>query len=367
MKNKKIIIAGGSGFIGQSLIKYFGKENEIIILGRQSGDNASNSYNTNQITSKDGYNVQYIKWDGKNLDPAWTNSIDGSDLVINLAGKSVNCRYHKKQKKEIIESRVNATSVIGEAIHNAKRKPSLWINAASATIYKNSTDKTNDEFTGIISDLKKDNMPANFIDTIRYWKNKIITGILHGKNSIAYKELDLDFSIQVCKAWEKVFFEQSSPGTRKIALRAAITLGDGGVIVPYFNLSRFGLGGKHGNGKQMYSWVHAEDVARMIEWLFDKKDAEGIYNCAAPNPVTNDQFMSAMRKATGHKFGLPAPAVLLEMGAFLIRTETELMLKSRWVLPTRAMKEGFEFRYPALEKALQEIVSKTGRKKYRLF
>lgn len=367
MKNNKIIIAGGSGFIGQSLIKYFGKENEIIILGRQSGDNTGNSYNTNQITKKDGYNAEYIKWDGKNLDPEWTDSIDGSDLVINLAGKSVNCRYHKKQKKEIIESRVNATSAIGKAIHNARNKPSLWINAASATIYKNSTDKPNDEFTGIISDLKKDNMPANFFDTLRYWKNKVIRGILHGKNSIAYKELDLDFSIQVCKTWEKIFFEQSTPGTRKIALRAAITLGEGGVMVPYFNLCKTGLGGRHGNGKQMYSWVHADDLARMIEWLFDKKDTEGIYNCAAPNPVTNDQFMSAMRKATENKWGLPAPALLLEIGAFLIRTETELMLKSRWVLPARAMKEGFEFRYPVLEKALQEIVSKTKRKKYHLF
>jgi uncharacterized protein len=150
-------------------------------------------------------------------------------------------------------------------------------------------------------------------------------------------------------------------------LRTAITLGDGGVLIPYFNLCKLGLGGKHGNGKQMYSWVHAADLAGMIEWLFDKTNTEGIYNCAAPNPVTNDQFMSTLRKTTGHKFGLPAPALLLEAGAFLIRTETELMLKSRWVLPARAIKEGFEFKYPVLEKAMEEIISGTEKKKYHLF
>jgi len=367
MKNKKIIIAGGSGFIGQALIKYFGRDNEIISLGRQSGDNHKNLYSQRLIRANDDYNVYYVKWDAKNTGAEWSKEIDGADLVLNLAGKSVNCRYHKKQKKEIIDSRVNATEAIGHAIRKALVKPTLWINAASATIYQNSADKSNDEFTGIISERKKDNMPFNTIDTLRGMKNKFFARLLHGKNSIAYKETDLDFSVQVCKLWENSFFNQKTPGTRKIAMRTAITLGEGGVITPYFTLCKFGLGGKHGNGQQMYTWVHIEDVARMIEWLFENKDAEGIYNCAAPDVVSNNSFMKTLRQTTGHHFGLPAYTWMLEAGAFVIGTETELMLKSRWVVPARAMKEGFGFKYKFLKEALEDIVKNTARNKYHLF
>jgi uncharacterized protein len=367
MKNKKIIITGGTGFIGQALANYFGKENELVILGRQSGDTHKNLYTQKLLTSADGYNLCYVKWNGKDVDENWSKEIDGADLIINLAGKSVNCRYHKKQKQEIFDSRTKATKAIGEAIRNAKQPPFLWINAASSTIYQNSLTKPNDEFTGIVSDWKKDNMPYNLIDHLRYNKDRLFAGLFHGKNSIAYKELNLDFSVQVCKLWEKTFFEQDTPGTRKIALRTAITLGKGGVITPYLNLCKFGLGGKHGNGRQMFSWVHAEDLARMIEWLYENKKTEGVYNCVAPNVVSNYSFMKTLRQVTGHKIGLPATTWMLEAGAFLIGTETELMLKSRWVIPARAMQEGFSFKYPILESALKEIVTGLPRKKYHLF
>ncbi|MGC4037152.1 MAG: DUF1731 domain-containing protein [Chitinophagaceae bacterium] len=367
MNNKKIIIAGGTGFIGQGLARYFGKENEIVILGRQSGDLHKNLYSSKLLSTNDGYNVRYVRWNSISKDINWMKEINGADLIINLAGKSVNCRYHRKQKKEIIDSRVNTTKAIGEAIRLTKVKPALWINAASATIYKNTIDKPNDENTGIISDLKKDNMPFNVVDSIRHKKNKIINAIRYGKNSDEYKKLDKDFSVEVCRIWEKTFFEELTPGTRKIALRTAITLGEGGVITPYFNLCKLGLGGKHGSGKQMYTWVHIEDVARMIEWLFEKKDAHGIYNCAAPNAVTNTDFMRTMRKTTGHRIGLPAFSWMLEFGAFLIGTETELMLKSRWVIPAKAIKEGFDFKYKNLDDALHDIVNNTARNKYHLF
>lgn len=362
MKNKKIIIAGGTGFIGQQLAKYFGRENEIVILGRQSGDMHKNSYHEKILTASDSYNLRYIKWDGENIEEDWFREIDGADLVINLAGKSVNCRYHKKQKQEIFDSRINTTKAIGDAIRKTKQSPALWINAASTTIYQNSLIAPNDEQTGVISDRKKDNMPYNLIDHLRYKKNRFIASLLHGKNSKAFKDLDLDFSVQVCKLWEKTFFEQQTLGTRKIALRTAITLGKGGVITPYVNLCRFGLGGKQGNGRQMFSWVHAEDIARMVEWLYKNEKAEGIYNCVAPNVVSNYSFMKTLRQVTGYKIGLPAATWMLEAGAFLIGTETELMLKSRWAVSAQAMKEGFVFKYPLLENALTQIITDLPRK-----
>jgi len=352
MKNLKIIIAGGTGFIGQGITNYFGKENEIIILGRRVKNHENNSYNNSLLSKADGYNVTYVNWNPAIVDDSWSQYFNGADLVINLAGKSVNCRYHKKQKKAIIESRVNATRSIGEAIRTVETKPKLWINAASATIYRNTFEGPQDEFNGIISDLKNDNMPYSFLDRIRYHKNKTVARIFHGKNSKEYSDTDLDFSVQVCKIWEQTFFEEITPGVRKVAMRTAITLGNGGVITPYLRLCKFGLGGKHGNGDQMFSWVHIEDVCRMIEWFWNNEQLQGIFNCAAPEPVTNKVFMEKLRKYCGVRFGLPAPAALLELGAFLIRTETELMLKSRWVVSTKAINQGFNFKYDTIDKAI---------------
>lgn len=367
MKHKKIIFAGGTGFLGQGLIKYFGKDNEIIVLSRLSGNDQKNLYSEELISAKDGFNVRYVKWDGETNENNWAKEVNGADLVVNLAGRSVNCRYHRRQRQEIFDSRIRSTKAIGRAIREANEPPTLWINAASSTIYKHTLDRPNDEATGIISDWKKDNMPYNFIDHVRYRKNKFIAGLAHGKNSTAYTELDFDFSVQVCKLWEKTFFEESTPSTRKVALRTAITLGEGGVIVPYLNLCKFGLGGKHGDGRQMFSWVHIEDVARMIEWIFEHEETNGIYNCVAPNAVSNFSFMKSLRKLTGNTVGFPAPAFLLEIGAFMIGTETELMLKSRWVLPGRAIDEGFEFRFKTLDDALKNIISSLPRRRYHLF
>lgn len=366
MTNKKIVIAGGSGFIGQGIAKYFGKGNDIVIIGRNAVHHDNNAYQSEHVTAADGYRVQYLTWDAHHLG-GWSKALEGADIVINLAGKSVNCRYHRKQKKVIVESRTNATSIIGEAIRSCIHPPKLWINAASATIYRNTFDRPNDEYNGIISEVKRENMPWSLLDRIRYRKNRFVAALLHGKNSSEYHSLDLDFSIQVCKQWEKTFFDQRTPFTRKVALRTAITLGKGGVITPYLNLCKFGLGGKHGSGKQMYSWVHIEDVCRMIEWMYENKEAEGVYNCVAPNAITNESFMQTLRKFTGHKVGLAAPAWLLELGAWLIGTETELMLKSRWVAPTRSLREGFVYRYDTVDKALNEIVSNLPRKAYHLF
>lgn len=327
MKKKKIIIAGGTGFIGQEMTKYFNHENEVIILTRQIQNEKTNRNNYTSLTSGDLENTHFVKWDGKTVGQ-WKNDLEGADLVINLAGKTVNCRYNEKNKKEIFDSRTDSVKAIGSAIRECKKPPLLWINASSATIYRHATDKPQDEYTGEFHD---------------------------------------DFSVQVCKLWEKTFFEQDTPSTRKIALRMAITIGPGGILIPYFNLLKFGLGGKQASGKQMYSWVHIEDTCRMIEWVFGKNEMNGIYNCCSPNPVTNEAFMKIFRRITGHKFGMPAFEWMLRMGAPIIGTEVELVLKSRWVLPTKILQSGFEFKYPKLADALTEIISKVPRKQYHLF
>ncbi len=327
MKNKKIIIAGGSGFIGQAMCNYFGEDNEIVILGRQTNETSGNAFGENNVDKKLQNKIRHAKWDGVSTD-GWAHEMNGADIVINMAGKSVNCHYTEKNKKEIFDSRTNSTKAIGLAIQQSTNPPKLWINAASATIYPHATDIPRDEsFTNFAS----------------------------------------DFSVQVCQLWEKTFYEQRTPFTRKIALRMAITLGEGGVMIPYFNLLKFGLGGHQGNGKQMYSWVHVEDTCRMIEWLTDHDELEGTFNCSSPYPITNKLFMHILRKVTGHKFGLPAYEWMLKIGAAIIGTETELILKSRWVLPTKILQTGFQFKYPQLQDALKAIVGKTPKKQYHLF
>ncbi|OMP81218.1 TIGR01777 family oxidoreductase [[Flexibacter] sp. ATCC 35208] len=315
MKNKKIIIAGGTGFIGTGLTHYFGHDNDIIILTRHP--------------LPDHDRVTYAAWDGKSLGN-WVHHFENADLLINLTGKSVNCRYTPENKQAIFDSRTNATDVIAAAFRSIPNPPKVWINAASATIYRHAEDHPMDEFNG---------------------------------------EIENDFSVQVCKKWEAGFNEATVPaGVRKAVLRIAVTIGaEGGVIFPYLNLVKFGLGGYQGSGQQRFSWVHLTDVARMMEWIYENPTLEGTFNCCAPHPTTNREFMRTLRKAAGHLFGLPAPTWMLKIGACLIGTETELLLKSRWVLPTRATQAGFTFQYPHLKPAMENIIHSLPRRRYHLF
>ena len=327
MKNKKIIIAGGTGFIGQEMTKYFSEENQIIILTRQLKKVQNNRNHYDSLHQHDLKNVQFLNWDGKTTGE-WVKELNEADIIINLAGKTVNCRYTEKNKKEIFDSRTDAVKVIGKAIGQCTTPPKLWINASSATIYRHAEDRPQDEYTG------------EFYD---------------------------GFSVQVCKLWEKTFYEQTTPATRKVALRMAITLGPGGVLIPYFNLLKFGLGGKQGSGKQMYSWIHIEDSCRMIDWIDAHSTIEGTYNCCSPNPVTNAAFMKLLGRATGQTINLPAYEWMLKIGASLIGTDTELVLKSRWVVPTKILESGFKFRYPLLQDAFTDIINKIPHRQYHLF
>ncbi len=296
----KVILAGGSGFIGQGLAKNFTVQGDkVILLSRHS--------------APAGKDVTTLQWDGKTLGD-WAQAIEGADLVINLAGKSVNCRYNEKNKKAILDSRVDSTRVLGKAIQQAKNPPRLWINSSTATIYRHAEDRPMDEETG---------------------------------------EIGSGFSVNVAKAWEKTFFEIETPKTRKVALRSAIVLGkEGGVFIPFKNLVKFGLGGTQGSGRQMFSWIHEEDLFEIIWFIQTREDMTGVVNVSAPNPLPNREIMKAFRMALNRPLGLPAPAWLLEVGAFLIRTETELLLKSRWVVPTRLLNAGYQFKYPTVPKAL---------------
>lgn len=294
----KIVIAGGSGFIGAYLAEQFGKTGyEVLIISRSN---------------------PYIRWDDE---AAIIAALEGAVMLINLAGKSVNCRYTEANKKEIFRSRTETTKILGKAIRLCKHPPELWLNSSTATIYRYAEDLPMTEQDG---------------------------------------ETGQGFSVEVAKAWEQAFFEfEDLPHTRLVALRIAIVLGKGGgVIKPYTNLVRYGLGGRQGSGKQMFSWIHLEDLYRIILFIQEDKSRKGIYNCSAPHPVKNRELMYTLRKLIGRPWGIPAPTWLLKLGAIIIKTETELVLKSRWVIPQRLLEEGFVFRYPELEPALGQILER---------
>ncbi|MBO9730394.1 MAG: TIGR01777 family oxidoreductase [Chitinophaga sp.] len=315
MKNKRIVIAAGTGFIGRSLVDYFGSDNDIIILTRSPRQAVGN--------------ISYVAWDGKSHG-AWTAALEKADLLINLTGKSVNCRYTPANKQAILDSRLQATAVLGAVILTLQHPPKVWINAGSATIYRHAEDRAMDEFTGEIAN---------------------------------------DFSVQVCKQWEQTFNDITLPHTRKIVLRIGVTIGwqPGGVMQPYLNLVKFGLGGHQGSGKQMFTWIHITDVCRIMAWLYENETLSGTFNCTAPDPVTNKVFMQSLREASGQPFGLPAPVLLLKLGAALIGTETELLLKSRWVIPSRVLQAGFRFNFPQLKPAFRDILAHLPRHAYQLF
>lgn len=259
----------------------------------------------------------HIAWDDRE---AIVAALEGADMLINLAGKSVNCRYNETNKELILKSRTETTNILGSAVEACRIPPRTWFNSSTATIYRHAEDKPMTEEQG---------------------------------------EIGEGFSVEVAKEWERAFFSFRLPQTRQIALRIAIVLGPGGgVMTPYVNLVKFGLGGVQGTGKQRFSWIHVEDLYRMILFLQEKEELSGVINGASPYPVTNKELMEQLRLALNRRIGLPSPKWLLEIGAGLIRTETELVLKSRWVIPDRLCKAGFHFAYDTLNKALADILKR---------
>jgi len=302
--SKKIVIPGGSGFLGMSLARFFERQGySVIVLSRKA--------------KKSEGNVSFIQWDGKLLGP-WADEFENASAIINMAGRTVDCRYTEANKAQILNSRLDSTKIIGEAIQKCQNPPKVWLNSSSATIYEGSRDKMQDEETGTIGN---------------------------------------DFSMNVCKEWEQMFFSSELPQTRRVALRTSIVLGKGGgAMQPLLNLAKVGLGGTQGDGGQFFSWLHIKDFVKIVNWLIEHEQIEGVVNCVAPNPVTNKELMQILRKSVGMPLGLPLANWMLKLGAMLIQTETELILKSRKVYPKRLVEEGYFFQYTLLEDAIAEIV-----------
>ena len=308
----RIVIPGGSGQVGEVLARHFHAQGHSVTVLARSIHPAP---------------WHILQWDGKTLDK-WIEAIDGADVVINLAGRNVNCRYTPANRREIKESRVLSTEAIGLAIARAAHPPALWMNASTATIYRHALDRPMDEAAGELGG-DEPGAPSTW-----------------------------NFSIDVAGSWEASFFSANTPHTRRIALRSAMTMSPsrGGIFGTLSRLVRMGLGGAAGSGKQFISWIHETDFLRAIEFLIENKNMDGCVNLCSPNPLPNREFMRTLRSAWGTQIGLPAAEWMLVIGAFFMRTETELVLKSRRVVPGRLLKEGFTFSFPDWPEAAADLV-----------
>src|SRR2546423_12986665 len=310
----KIVIPGGSGYVGTVLARALhASGHEVVVLSRFQR-------NTPWRT---------IEWDGETLGK-WKEEFEAADAIINLAGQSVNCRYTPENRRIITESRLKSTRVVGEAIAQSWTPPRVWMQASTATIYAHRYDAPNDEATGIIGGAE-----PNAPDT---WR----------------------FSIEVATSWERALKDSPTPNTRRVAMRTAIVMHpeSGSPFDIILRLVRLGLGGQAGDGRQYLAWIHQTDFINAILWVIEHEDLHGPVNLAAPNPLTNAEFMRVLRSAWGVPFGLPATEWMLELGAFLAQSETELILKSRRVIPTRLLQSGFEFQYPKWPDAARELCAR---------
>lgn len=307
----KIVIPGGTGQVGTALARAFTRDgHEVVVLSRRP--------------EKADWRV--VAWDAETLGD-WAREIDGADVVINLAGRNVNCRYTPENRRLIMDSRVNSARVVGEAIRQAATPPRVCLQMSTATIYAHRFDAPNDDVTGIVGGHEPD-AP----DT---W----------------------NFSIDVATSWERAAAEADTPDTRKVMMRAAMIMGpgEGGIFDTLLGLVKMGLGGTAASGRQYISWIHEQDFIRSVYWLIEHEELSGPINLAAPNPLPNKEFMRVLREAYGTKIGLPAAEFMLAIGAFFMRSETELILKSRRVVPRKLTDSGFTFDFPGWQEAAEDL------------
>ena len=307
----RIVIPGGTGQVGEVLRRAFEQGgHEVFIISRGAD------------TRRRGA----VAWDGRTLG-TWASCIDGADVVINLAGRTVNCRYTEENLRQMMNSRTESTRVVGEAIALAKSPPRVWLQMSTATIYAHRFDAPNDEATGIIGGSEP-GVPA-------YWKR----------------------SIDIATAWERALAEANVPSTRRVALRTAMVMSadKGGVFDVLANMCRMGLGGPIGGGTQFVSWIHYRDFVRACEWLIAHDDFAGAVNLCVPGPLPQREFMAVLRDAMSVPIGLPATKWMAEIGAWVLQTDTELLLKSRYVVPTRLREAGFTFDFASWRAAAADL------------
>jgi uncharacterized protein len=318
----KLVIPGGSGQVGTLLGRAFhGDGHEVVVLSRH----ASSRHAVSRHAVSSPWRV--VSWDGVTSDGAWAAEIDGCDVVINLAGRSVNCRYTPENKQDIFESRVRSTRAVGQAIARASRPPGVWLQASTATIYAHRFDAANDDVTGVIGGVEP--------DAPETW----------------------GFSIDVARAWEDACVQAVTPRTRKVIMRSAMTMSPdaGGIFDTLLGLVRHGLGGRAADGRQFVSWIHEADFVGAVRWLIDHQRIEGAVNLSSPHPLPNAEFMRVLREASGIPVGLPATRWMLEFGAMFMRTDTELVLKSRHVVPRRLLDDGFAFTHAHWADAARDL------------
>jgi uncharacterized protein len=310
----KIVIPGGTGQLGHLLARSFrAGGHEVVFVSRAGG----------------GGGARTVPWDGRTVGP-WASELDGADVVINLAGRTVNCRYTDANMKEMMSSRVDSTRAVGLAIARAARPPRVWLQMSTATIYAHRFDAANDEATGQIGG-DEPGVPA-------YWR----------------------FSIDLARAWEQAQTDAATPATRKVAMRTTMVMSPdrGGVFDVLLGLTRRGLGGTIAGGRQWLSWLHGADFVRAVALLIERADISGPVNLAAPHPLPQREFMAVLRAAWGRRVGLPVTRWMAEIGAFFLRTDTELVLKSRRVVPGRLLEAGFEFEFPEWPAAAADLVAR---------
>jgi uncharacterized protein (TIGR01777 family) len=313
----RIVLPGGSGQVGQMLARRLQERGHQVT-----------------VLTRGPYTPpwQTVHWDGEHIGP-WTETLEGADVCINLSGRSVNCRLNAANRQAMYDSRIHTTRLLNHVISELSEPPRVWLNASTATIYRHALDRPMDEATGELGGNELIGARRRAPDT---W----------------------NFSVHVAKDWEAAFFETETPRTRKVALRSAITFSPtpGNAFQVFSNLVRSGFGGTQGNGRQYVSWIHEADFARAVEFLIDHEELAGPVNIAAPNPLPNREFMAALRDAWEMPNGFPAPAPLIEIGAFFLRTESELVLKSRRVIPGRLLDAGFEFEFQEWPEAAEDLV-----------
>ena len=311
----KLVLAGGTGHLGRVLVRGLGpRGHDIVVLSRARSNDPG-----------------VVHWDGRSLGP-WAGAVDGADAVINLAGRSVNCRYSRANLREMMDSRVLSTRAVGRAIAGAARPPRAWLQMSTATIYVHRFDAPNDEATGRLGGDEPD-VPA-------HWRA----------------------SVEIAVAWEQALREADTPATRKVALRTAMVMSPqrGGAFDLLLRLTRWGLGGPIAGGRQFVSWIHERDFVRAVEFLLEREDIDGPVNVAAPGPLPQRDVMAALRSAMSRPVGLSTTRWMAEVGALFLRTETELVLKSRRVVPGRLLDAGFHFEFPEWGAAANELVTRWG-------